>query len=104
MLNMAHITTDRLAEILEYEKMVIRSSEQVILELLLESLPPAESKTLVYLEKNGPCTSRQIADHFDLVINRVGNILGNLRKWGLVESEAKTGPDGLYYEWRVKND
>lgn len=107
---MAHITTDRLRKELEKIRLYsptcsddMLTPEGVVFDLLIESLPPAEKKAYDYiLESKTPVTSRQVADHFGLVINRVGNILANLRRWGLVDSEAKSGPDGLYYEWRVK--
>lgn len=77
---------------------------EILTGLLIEALPAMERGVYNFIKTHSQpvITSKEVSDAFELKMNYTGNILGRLRKWGLVISEAKSGPDGLYYEWRVK--
>jgi predicted transcriptional regulator len=92
------ISSARIAQ--ELKNMSDPECIDALTELLLESLSRNETLIYEYVVGNHPITSRQVSDYFGLPINYVGNILGKLRKFGLLTSTPKTGPDGLYYEWR----
>lgn len=99
---MANIRPDRIAKAIA--EAPNWECTEILTGLLIEALPEMERGVYNFIKTHtqSVITSREIAEAFEVNMNYAGNILGRLRKWGLVVSEAKTGPNGLYYEWRAK--
>ena len=92
------LTADRLDKV--RQTVVRQDTYSLLTKLLIDyAISPMERKVYHYLCKYPGITSRILADHFEVEINRMGNILSQLRTLNLVDGRARTGAIGLHYEW-----
>lgn len=72
---------------------------QVILDMLVESIAPRDRQAYYVVAGNPNATTDIIAKHLKTYVPSVGNMLLRLLGYGLVEREVHTNESGLYYTW-----
>jgi DNA-binding MarR family transcriptional regulator len=70
----------------------------VLKDLLLQSLSPQEMYVYDLIKKNPGTFTTAICSVTGMEPNHVGNLVSNLERYGLIEREAATDRNGLYYK------